>query len=99
MTQNLDNYDEKYMKMKFVSDDNLPLNKTTEIPIVTIAIRTEKYMKILKSSMKMEKTVIAFDDIEIQKQYHQHKRPFSIKNIDIKKVVVVKQQYLIKQWQ
>ena len=42
MTQNLDNYDEKYMKIKFVSDDNLPLNKTTEIPIVTIAIRTVK---------------------------------------------------------
>ena len=42
MTQNLDNYDEKYMKMKFVSDDNLPLNKTTEIPIVTIAFRTVK---------------------------------------------------------
>ena len=38
----------------------------------------------------MEKTVIAFDDIEIQKQYHQHKRPSLIKNIDIKKVVVVK---------
>ena len=47
-------------------------------------------MKILKSSIKMEKTVIAFDDIEIQKQYHQHKRPFSIKNVDINKVVVVK---------
>ena len=42
MTQNLDNYDEKYMKMKFVSDDSLPLNKTTEIPIVTIAFRTVK---------------------------------------------------------
>ena len=30
------------MKIKFASDDNLPLNKTTEIPIVTIAIRTVK---------------------------------------------------------
>ena len=42
ITQNLYNYDEKYMKIKFVSDDNLPLNKMTEIPIVTIAIRTVK---------------------------------------------------------
>ena len=34
----------------------------------------------------MEKTVIKFGDIEIRKQkFHQHKRPVSIKNIDINK--------------
>ena len=27
-TKNLDDYDEKYMKIKFNSDDELPLNKT-----------------------------------------------------------------------
>ena len=27
------------MKIKFDSDDNLPLNKTIEIPVVTIVIR------------------------------------------------------------
>ena len=27
------------MKTKFDSDDNLPLNKTIEIPIVTIVVR------------------------------------------------------------
>ena len=27
------------MKIKFDSDDNLPLNKTIEIPIMTIVIR------------------------------------------------------------
>ena len=27
------------MKIKFYSDDNLPLNKTIEIPIVTIVVR------------------------------------------------------------
>ena len=33
--------------------------------------------------MKMEKTIIKFGDIEIEKQkFHQHKRPISIKNID-----------------
>ena len=32
----------------------------------------------------MEKTITKFGDIEIQKQkIHQHKRPISIKNIDI----------------
>ena len=30
--------------------------------------------------MKKKKTIIKFDDIEIQKQkFHQHKRPISIK--------------------
>ena len=37
----------------------------------------------------MEKTIIKFGDIEIGKQkFHQHKRPISIKNIDINKIVV-----------
>ena len=32
--------------------------------------------------VKMEKAVIKFADIEIEKQkFHQHKRPISIKNI------------------
>ena len=38
----------------------------------------------------MEETIIKFGDIEIQKQnFHQHKRPISIKkNVDINKIVV-----------
>ena len=39
MTKILDDYDEKYMKIEFDSDDNLRLNKTIAIPIVTIVIR------------------------------------------------------------
>ena len=31
ITQNSDDYEEKNMKIKFDSDDDLPLNKTTEI--------------------------------------------------------------------
>ena len=31
MTKISDDYDEKYMKIKFNSDDKLPLNKTVEI--------------------------------------------------------------------
>ena len=35
----------------------------------------------------MEKTILKFSDIEIQKQkFHQHKAPISIKNIDINKM-------------
>ena len=36
ITKNSDDYDEKYMKIKFNSDVELPLNKTTEIPTITI---------------------------------------------------------------
>ena len=43
----------------------------------------------MKAYIKMEKTIIKFGDIEIEKQkFHQHKRPISIKNIDINKIVV-----------
>ena len=37
----------------------------------------------------MKKTIIKFGDIEIQKQkFQQHKRPISIKDVDINKIVV-----------
>ena len=37
----------------------------------------------------MEKTILNFGDIEIKKQkFDQHKRPISIENIDINKIVV-----------
>ena len=39
ITKNLDDYDEKYIKIKFDSADELPLNKIIEIPIMTIAVR------------------------------------------------------------
>ena len=39
ITKNSDDYDEKYMKIKFNSDDELPLNKTIEIPTMAIVIR------------------------------------------------------------
>ena len=39
ITKNSDDYDEKYMKIKFDLDDNLPVNKTIEIPLVTIVVR------------------------------------------------------------
>ena len=39
VTKNSDDYDEKYMKIKFNSDDELPLNKTIEIVTITIVDR------------------------------------------------------------
>ena len=43
ITKNSDGSDEKYIKIKFVSDDNLPLNKTIEIHTVTIVVRAIFY--------------------------------------------------------
>ena len=37
--KNSEDYDENYMKIKFNSDDELPLNKTIEIPIMIIVVR------------------------------------------------------------
>ena len=41
ITKNSDDYDydEKYMKIKLNSDDGLPLNKTVEIPTITLVVR------------------------------------------------------------
>ena len=38
-TNNSDDYDEKYMKIKFNSDDDLPANKTLEISCMLIVIK------------------------------------------------------------
>ena len=39
ITKNSDDYDEKYRKIKFNSDDESPLNKTVEIPTIIIVAR------------------------------------------------------------
>ena len=41
ITKNSDDYDyeEKYIKIKFDSDNELPLNKTIEIPTMAIVLR------------------------------------------------------------
>ena len=42
--------------------------------------KLKKIIIFLKVSMKKKKTIIQFDDTEIQKQkFYQHKRPISIK--------------------
>ena len=39
MTENSDDYDENYMKIKFNLDDELPQNKMVEIPSMVIVVR------------------------------------------------------------
>ena len=49
ITKSSDDYDEKYMKIKFNSGDELPLNKTIEIP--NMSNSCEKFfMKITLST-------------------------------------------------
>ena len=43
ITKNSDNYDGKYMKIKFNSNDELSLNKTIEIPSMIIVVRAVFY--------------------------------------------------------
>ena len=43
ITKNLDDYDEKYMKIKFSSDDQLPIKKAIEIPSMAIVVRAILY--------------------------------------------------------
>ena len=45
MTKNSDDYDEKYMKIKFDLDDKLPLNKKIKIHSMIIVARAV-FMKI-----------------------------------------------------
>ena len=70
------------MKIKFTSDDNLPLNKTIEIPIVTIVGRAtfheNKYSQIFldECSYKLEKCCIMIEltflkELMLIKQVHQ----------------------------
>ena len=40
MINNFDNYDEKYMKIKFNSDDDLPLKKTLKFHNMIIVVRS-----------------------------------------------------------
>ena len=86
ITKNSDDYDVKHMNIKFDSDDDLHLNKTIEIPIVTIVIRAvfhenNKYYtqvfldeclyKILKCYIMIE---LAF--MKLIKQVHQNSVTF-----------------------
>ena len=39
VTRKLDDYDQKYMRIKIDTHDKLPLNKTIKISIITIVVR------------------------------------------------------------
>ena len=61
-TKKSDDYDERYMKIKFNSDDKLPLNKTIEIPSMLIVVRAiflennKHYLQVLNGLMLIRQT-------------------------------------------
>ena len=71
VTKSSDDYDEKYMKIKFNSDDQLPLNKTIDIPSMIIVVRPVSY-----ENNKCYPQV--FPDECLDKLYRQKKQKFSI---------------------
>ena len=51
----------------------------------------------MKSYIRMGKAIIKFEDIEIQtEKFNQHKRPVSIKQVDIDRIVVHNRFLLVK---
>ena len=59
VTKKSDDYDEKYMKIKFDSNNELPLNKTTKTPIKTIVItalfhENNKFYPVFKMNVRMK---------------------------------------------
>ena len=84
ITKNSDDYDKRYMKIKFNSDNKLPLNKMVETPTITIVVRNiflenNKYYlqvfldeclyKILKCYIMIELTFL--EKSMLIKQLHQ----------------------------
>ena len=61
-TKKSDDYDERYMKIKFNSDDKLPLNKRIEIPSMLIVVRAiflennKHYLQVLNGLMLIRQT-------------------------------------------
>ena len=53
MIKNSDNYDENYMKIKFNSDDNLPLIKTIDIQNLAIVNKA-----VLHENNKLSKSFL-----------------------------------------
>ena len=71
VTKSSDDYDEKYMKIKFNSDDQSPLNKTIDIPSMIIVVRPVSY-----ENNKYYPQV--FPDECLDKLYTQKKQKVSI---------------------
>ena len=71
ITKNSDDFDEKYMKIKFNSDDGLPLNKRIGIPSMIIVVRA-----VFHESKNYYPQV--FLDERLYKLYTQKKQKYNL---------------------
>ena len=71
-------YEKDYMKIKFNSDDDLPLNKPLKLHLITIVIRSffeedgKLYLKVFLDGMKM----LEYDRIDISVEINVNKTSF-----------------------
>ena len=71
-------YEKNYIKIKFNSDDDLPLNKPLKLHLITIVIRSffeedgKLYLKVFLDSMKM----LEYDRIDISVEINVNKTSF-----------------------
>ena len=90
ITKNSDDYDQKYTKIKFNSDDELPLNKTIEIPSMAIVVRTV-LMKIKNVIHKFSWMNFCINFIYLIKYKAKQKLllPFYVPNNKLKRFVLL----------
>ena len=71
-------YEKNYIKIKFNSDDDLPLNKPLKLHLITIVIRSffeedgKLYLKVFLDGMKM----LEYDRIDISVEINVNKTSF-----------------------
>ena len=95
--RNLDSYNEKYMKIKFNSDEKLPLKKTIEIPSMIIVVWTKLKVNLwncYKIFIWLKK--VGHYKIKHQEQFWSCKFTSSYKLNDKLKVVNYKLKYISK---
>ena len=93
ITKIWDDYDEKYMKIKFNSDEKLLLNKTIDIPNMTIIVRATflEMINVIRKFLRwMFIKIIAISINYYLVKYkakQKHLLPFYVTNNKLKKVL------------
>ena len=69
MANNSDDYDKKYMKIKFNSDDDLPLKKTLKLCNMVIVVRSVFQVSVYKSLTLEYDNIDVVKGIDVNKTY------------------------------
>ena len=69
MANKSDDYDKKYMKIKFKSDDDLPLKKTLKLCNMVIVVRSVFHVSVYKSLTLEYYNIDVVKGIDVNKTY------------------------------